>query len=217
MNSLPMYIELAVSGVVVACCVALLTPHLLRVFGSKSAACNAKFHVLIFCIAAAALLIPINEIPVLYYIRGALGDFSVTTLIWVVVAFIARLRNKNSLDPRQRFVILLIFSLTSMVFYPMTLGLTRIDPYAFGYFSTPFLIGMGLLCCVALAFQWYWAVFMLCSSLIIASMELFQSSNAWDYLIDPAFAIHAIIASAVEIIRRIRDRTVVSAPGVLDM
>lgn len=202
MNSLPVYLGLAVSGIVVACCVALLTPHFLRVFGSKSAAYNARFHVIVFCIAAAALLIPINEIPVLYYIRGALGDFSVTTLIFVVVAFIERLRNQNSIDSRQRFVILLVFSLTSIVFYPMTLGLTRIDPYAFGYFSTPFLIGMGLLCCIALAFQWYWAIFVLCNSLIIASMELFQSSNAWDYLIDPAFATYAIIASAVEIIRR---------------
>jgi hypothetical protein len=196
--------EVAVSAVVASCCIAFWIPQTFGTLGHQRAARSPWATSACFCAAMAALFIPIQGTPILYFLRGVLGDFSLTTLIWAMLAFSGQLRGKALLPPDERWIILLAFALTAALFYPAALGLTCTDPYAWGYFTTPFLVGLGLVCCMALVFRLYWAVFILCAGLVVATLEIFPSANAWDYLMDPAFAIYAILASTVEIVRRRR-------------
>lgn len=206
MSMLAVYLGAAVSAVVASSCAAVLIPRVVKAAGWQPACNDSRLAVVSFFTAMLALFIPIKGVPMLYYLRGALGEFSTTTLIWAVAALIGQLRGQPIIEQRQRLVILPGFAVFALVFYPAALGLTEIDPYAWGYFSTPFLIGLGLLSCVALALGLHWAVFMLCGGLVAASLGVLPSTNAWDYLIDPAFGVYALLVTIFEVTRKTHAR-----------
>lgn len=198
MNPLPVLLGLGVSAVVAGCCAALAAPHLLSLLTRRRTAWPARTYVLAFCMAQAALFVPVQGIPALYCLRGVLGEFSVTALILALAAFAGRLRGRPLIDPVQRRTILLGLALVAMLFYPTSLGLTRIDPYAWGYFTTPFLLGIGLASFTLLGLRQYWAVLILTCGLGMASLGVLPSANIWDYLLDPALAVYAVLALIVE-------------------
>lgn len=210
MSLLPIHYGFAVSATVISCCAAVWFAHMLKLAGWPRGIRAPWLLAFFFCLAMGCLFIPIQGVPVLYSLRGALGEFSVTTLIWAMAAFIGQLRDKAVIDAGQRFVILCGFALAAVVLYPAALGLGSVDPYAWGYFSTPFLIGLGALSLIALMLGLHWAVFLLCGGLTAAALGVLPSANAWDYLIDPVFAVYAILAVGLATVRRLRK------PPVLD-
>lgn len=204
MNPQPVHLGLAVSAVTISFCVALGLSHAWGLATCRRSPRGAKIHLGLFAASLFVLFIPVQETFVIYYFRGMLGEFSVTTLILASAAFAGRLRWHNPIDSEQRFVILLGIAFIAIFFYPASLGLTRFDPYAWGYFSTPMLVGLGLTTCIALALRQYWAAYIMAGSLAIAGIGLLPSSNVWDYLLDPSLAIYSISALAIETARRIQ-------------
>lgn len=199
----PVHLGLLVSALVVGSCLTVGIPRLATGAPLRAAPWTPKMRGLLFLAVLAALWIPVNTLPVLYYLRGLLGDFSVTSLILATVALIGQFRGQPLMDPAQRTIILTGLALTAALFYPPTLGLTSFDPYAWGYFTTPFLIGLGLLGFLALALRLYWIVFILGSGMLFASLAILPSTNLWDYFIDPALAVFAIVATFIILFRRL--------------
>ena len=207
MNAFAPEIGLATSAVVAACCVTLVasSPALSSRFSWGAHWSPIKLG-LLFLAALAALLLPLGEAPTIYRLRGLLGEFSVTSLVLACAALAGRFRGRAVIDPPQSLMVLAGIGAVGLVLYPTALGLTRFDLYAWGYFSTPMLAGIGLLGFIALALRLHWIVFILGAALLMAGLDLLSSTNIWDHLTDLPLTLFALVALGVLAVRRLIGR-----------
>lgn len=122
------------------------------------------------------------ELPLVAYIRGVTGDLSIvlTLLLW------------SSLLPGSRplpTACKLAIAVIALAFYPLALGLGMIDPYAWGYGSITFLISVIAFALVCALANWTKGVWIIAIAIIAWSAHWHESSNLWDYLLDPLLAI----------------------------
>jgi hypothetical protein len=138
----------------------------------------------------AALLVPLRGVPIAGYVRGMVGDLSVTSLLLLATAALSMARGPK-LHDRGELRALAAFVVAGALFlYPMGLGLTSFDPYALGY--PPRVRGfLAALAPVAL-FAWVrgWLLLPLALVLALAAFrfDVLESRNLWDYLLDPWLA-----------------------------
>ena len=126
------------------------------------------------------------ELPLVGYVRGVTGDLSVvlTLLLWSAVMLPSRP------VPIGFRVALIGIALT---LYPLALGLGMFDPYVWGYGSLGFLIGVVLFALLCGVFGWTKGVWIFAIAIIAWAGHLHESTNLWDYLLDPLLALWAII------------------------
>ncbi|WP_114638807.1 hypothetical protein [Polynucleobacter necessarius] len=135
------------------------------------------------------------ELPLAAYVRGAFGDLSIVTtlLLWC------------SLLPNHKTTPLVFkasIALIALGFYPFALGIGMIDPYAWGYGSIIFLIAViffALICSLA---SWNQGVCIIAIAILAWSAHWHESTNLWDYVLDPILAIWAIAAVTTAIFRQ---------------
>ena len=128
------------------------------------------------------------ELPLAGYIRGAIGDLSIVTslLLWSTL-----LPNHQATPTSIKWVIAIL----AIVFYPFALGLSMFDPYVWGYGSITFLIGVLILALICGLAGWIKGVWIIGVAIIAWTLQLHESSNLWDYLLDPVLAIWALFAA----------------------
>ncbi len=139
------------------------------------------------------------ELPLVSYVRGVTGDLSVvlTLLLW------------SSLLPASKPTPMAFkFALATIAFcfYPFALGLGMIDPYVWGYGSIPFLIAVLVFAVVCALANWTKGVWIISIAIIAWAAHWHESSNLWDYLLDPLLAIWALLAFLGMLYRRRRDK-----------
>lgn len=149
-------------------------------------------------IAAGVLLIPAGDWPLGRWLISFNANFSIplTAILFskVVEAFFGiKLLNDRAI------LTCWIFSLIAgAALYPMALGLTRWDPYTAGWgFSWLFLLLFSLTL-VLLVMKNRFAV-VLVAAISAYNLGLLESTNLWDYLIDPFL----VLASCIGLARRI--------------
>ena len=146
---------------------------------------------------------PINGLPVAGYIRGFLGDLSITTLILLFTASMSALLDRNFYKPRSFFLTMLLVLAAGLFLYPFSLGFTDFDPYALGYSSKAFL---AFFFAVALT-AWYFNLYLLVMIIVLDAsaylMGIYESRNIWDYLIDPLVALFAVFWLIIWMIKRV--------------
>jgi hypothetical protein len=139
-----------------------------------------------------ASLIPFGGLPLAGYVRGMVGDLSITTVVlaWAVLLhpYCAETKKKS------RAPLLILISAAALFLYPMTLGMSLYDPYRLGY-SDIFFVGLVLIIAVVAWLLRYTAI-ALCLALATLAWSLgwYESTNLWDYLLDPLVAIYAMSA-----------------------
>jgi len=145
-----------------------------------------------------AVLLPVFGLSLAGFLRGMVGDLSMPSVLLLVAALIARLRQlacgegRAWWDQRERFALYAFISVLALLLYPFALGLGMFDPYRSGYG------GVGLLVMLALLSLWsmrrgLYLLPSVCSLAVLAwSMGWYESTNIWDYLIDVPLAIYAI-------------------------
>jgi hypothetical protein len=140
------------------------------------------------------MLIPVGEMPFAAYVRGMIGDLSITTLILLWCALLRPWCGCVMAEPKHRFVLLALIALAAFALYPMALGAGAFDPYRLGYGNPQFIIVLLLLALVA----WFrkYSLIALCIALAILAWAIgwYESGNLWDYLLDPFVAIYAMTA-----------------------
>jgi hypothetical protein len=84
----------------------------------------------------------------------------------------------------------------------MALGAGAYDPYRLGYGNPQFVAVLLLLALAA----WFWkfSLIVLCISFATLAWAAgwYESSNLWDYLLDPFVAIYALCAIAIQVVKR---------------
>jgi len=131
------------------------------------------------------------ELPLAAYVRGIVGDLSVVTLVLLWSSFL--LNERLALPIQMKLSLACI----AVIFYPLALGFTMFDPYAWGYGSWTFLLAVLLFALIAWWMNLYMVVIAIALALCAWSFQWHESSNLWDYLIDPFLCLWALLSSAI--------------------
>jgi hypothetical protein len=145
-----------------------------------------------------ALFVPLAELTLAAYARGLVGELSVTSMALLGIRFVGLAGGPKLASSERSAVLVCLFS-SGVLLYPMALGLTRFDPYSLGFGSGSLLYAMGLLAVAAVFVGLQLLPVVLASSILAFSFKLLESSNLWDYWIDPWL----FLFSAVRALRRI--------------
>lgn len=133
--------------------------------------------------AVAALLAVFTAAP---WLHGILGAPSFTLALGAAITLIAP--GRPALPGRGPALVLV---LVAAVFYPLSLGLGPVDPFALGYRPLPLLAGLALLGLVlAWRRQGLWLL-VLGADLGAYAVGLF--ANLWSALFDPLLVLLAIV------------------------
>jgi len=127
------------------------------------------------------------ELPLSAYVRGVIGDLSIVTtlLLWL------SLFSGSKPTP---LVFKFAVACISITFYPLALGFGMFDPYAWGYGSNLFFIGVLLFATVCGLANWSKGVWIIAIAILAWAAHWHESANLWDYLLDPFLAIWTVIA-----------------------
>jgi hypothetical protein len=139
------------------------------------------------------------QLPLAAYVRAVTGDLSIvlTLLLWSSVLVPSR-------PAPISFKLAIVF--ISFMFYPLALGLGMIDPYAWGYSSLRLLIGVLVLALICGLAGWTKGVWIIALAVLAWAGHWHESTNLWDYVLDPLLAIWAVIALVNTMQRKRRDK-----------
>ena len=155
-------------------------------------------------IVCVVLWLPLAGVQLISYVRGTIGDLSVTTLCLLVLGCWNVLGGRTPQPRRQIRLLLLGVLAAGLTLYPWSLGVTMVDPYSWGYGSY---VLVGVLSLFAL-FCWLREAYMVVTVLLLASsaylLGLGESTNLWDYLVDPLIMLFALARLGVEMLARAR-------------
>lgn len=143
--------------------------------------------------AILLLSIPLWGVSLAGFVRSITGDLSVPTLLLLTAALVRVSSNRVLLEEQNRMAMLKAMLLIAVLFYPFALGLGMFDPYRLGYGSLWLLVALlGLAVWSSLRYS---ALLALCIAAAVAawSVDWYESTNLWDYLLDPWLAIYALI------------------------
>ncbi|GMG88477.1 hypothetical protein [Biformimicrobium ophioploci] len=152
------------------------------------------------------LLIPFNGIPAYQYVRGYVGDLSISTSILICSAALFRLSGIRLISASNCKLTLAAFSIAAIAFYPAALGAGLFDPYTLGYASLgmPAVLGMiALAAWLAGAWPLMWCIV---GSVAAFHFGILESSNLWDYLMDPLLCGYALTHTIRHLIRLARGK-----------
>ncbi len=146
------------------------------------------------------------------YFRGIFNDLSISTLI-LMTYYLFTYQN----PPIQSGSMLRIIALSGLIFYPLALGLSPIDPYAWGYFNNihtyiaPLLFLLTLLSLLTYAFYKKDLMTLICllGASLAFQLNILESRNLWDYLLDPVIFIFALFSVIISIFRQRRSEKTV--------
>ncbi|HMH18875.1 MAG TPA: hypothetical protein VK572_12100 [Burkholderiales bacterium] len=142
--------------------------------------------------AALALLVPLGDLSITAYVRGAIGDLSIPTLVLAGGACVRQLIGRTVIGQADRRALCWILAVAAAFLYPFALGLTPFDPYALGYGSIGFVTALLFVTLAAWQRRRYLVVLVVLSATLAYLAGAYESRNLWDYLIDPLAALYAL-------------------------
>ncbi len=145
----------------------------------------------------AVLVIPVNGLSLGAWLRSVIGDLSMMGMVVFADVASRRIFSFRLVCQDVRQWVLRGIVLTGLMFYPLALGMSALDPYQWGY--APVVMG------VALAGSAFWAwlngarglALLLLLPVLAYHLQLLESRNLWDYLIDPVVFVYALVQAVV--------------------
>jgi hypothetical protein len=164
--------------------VAMIIRFVREIFGRKNL---APFGIELWIPAAIVLIVPIAGVSLAGHLRGLWGDPSIVTFF---LLFLYTVR-PSSLPNRPRLSTCVLVSLFVML--PLYLPLFLLNPnvpvdlYSYGWNPKWILIAIAVIAFVCMmmrrmAPRW---INIIAIALIASSIDLMESDNLWDYLVDP--------------------------------
>ncbi len=149
-----------------------------------------------YCVA----MLPLFGLSLAGWLRGMVGDLSVTSVLLLGTALYARVRLLAGgaadavWDARNRYSLLLFLSAIALLLYPFALGIGILDPYRSGFGGVSFIVALALLSLWAMRRNFALLPLALSLAALAWSLGWYESTNLWDYLIDVPLAIYSLAA-----------------------
>lgn len=144
------------------------------------------------CILVLAALLPVAGLSLAGYLRGIIGDISITTVVVMLTGVGSRVFHRQAVSAKELIALCGLIVLCSAIFYPMALGATAYDPYRMGYDSYYLPAGLMLLGLAAWLQRLFLMVFCITLAMLAYSVGWYASTNLWDYLIDPVLVVGSL-------------------------
>lgn len=147
----------------------------------------------ILAILVLSVILPIYGLSISQWLRSVVGDISIFTLIILLNILAQRLLNRSLLHYEVKNKMCVAIAIVGVVFYPLALGVSAFDPYQWGY--SPLLMPtlMGLISIYA----WFRIAhdfsIILLLPLLAYNFHMLESSNLWDYILDPILFVYAVV------------------------
>jgi hypothetical protein len=179
--------EIAISSAIVLAC---LTHALF--FKEEGHARIVGLRVLVCFVLANLLFWPVFtifsplELPLAAYVRGFTGELSITSMLLLWTAYFS---------PKEIHVpaaMKVWIALLTIVFYPLALGVSMLDPYAWGYGSYALLAAVIATALLALLAGSNRIAIILGLAILAWAAGWHESTNLWDYILDPFLGLWAI-------------------------
>lgn len=136
-----------------------------------------------------------SRLPLLAYVRGISSDPSVTLVALAGVGLWQRLLALSAVARQERLALYAVISVAALFLYPTALGWGDWDSYRSGWGGW----GMWTALLFLSLFSWVMGLrllpLLIALSLIAWSAGLMESTNLWDYLLDPWLAGVALFQS----------------------
>ena len=135
------------------------------------------------------LMLPLDADPAWYAVRGIFGDSSITAVLFYIAFILQQNFSWQLCRPDELALLRRLLAVTALLLYPFALGLTGFDSYSLGY-ANPWLL--AILFIMALLLWWrtyYFLAISLTASVVVWSLQMLESGNLWDYLLDPVFVV----------------------------
>ena len=126
------------------------------------------------------------ELPLAAYVRGFTGELSITSMLLLWTAYFS---------PKEIHVpaaMKLWITLLAIVFYPLALGVSMLDPYAWGFGSYALLTAVIATALLALLAGSNRIAIILGLAILTWAAGWHESANLWDYILDPFLGLWAI-------------------------
>ncbi|WP_411880224.1 hypothetical protein [Polaromonas sp. YR568] len=155
---------------------------------------TAVVFVLLWCPVGPARL------PLVAYVRGISSDLSISFVAIACLGMCQRLSGARLVDGRERALVNVAFAAGALFLYPLALGWGDWDAYRLGWGSVGLWAVLLVLSLACWAKGFRLLPFLVALALLAWVAGALESTNLWDYLIDPWLAVAAIfqcIRSAV--------------------
>lgn len=156
-------------------------------------------------VSAFIAVTPVGGLPLARWMISFNANFSIslTAILFSKVtesSFGVKLLDKNAL------LTCWVFSLAAgAILYPMALGLGRFDPYQAGWgFSWLFVVVCGVTILLLIMKNRFAVV--LIAAILAHNLHLLESTNLWDYLVDPFMVLVSCIALGSRFFRKLDNR-----------
>ena len=171
--------------------------------------------VFIALLVLAAMFAPIDGLVIAGYVRGLIGDPSMTTLVLVACILVRKVTGRELFARSDLGATMLLTFALGIFLFPMAMGLGPYDPYRLGFGSWPLTIALLLLTLAAASRGFVSPVLCMVLGMGMYAAGIGESTNLWNYIIDPIafiFATSWLLGCATGSLRRSASaRKVVSA------
>ena len=160
------------------------------------------------CFVVLWLPVGAARLPLLAYVRGISSDLSITLVALACVGLCRRLLALSPVARREKLALYGVISVAALFLYPTALGWGDWDSYRSGWGSWgqwAALLALSLFCWI----KGLRLLPMLVALALLAwSAGLMESTNLWDYLLDPWLAgvalFHCLKSAAQPVLSRFR-------------
>lgn len=126
------------------------------------------------------------ELPLAAYVRGFTGELSITSMLLLWTAYFSP--KKIHVPAAMKGWIAIV----ALAFYPLALGVSMLDPYAWGYGSITLLAAVIITALIAWLAGSNRIAIILALAILAWAAGWHESSNLWDYILDPFLGLWAI-------------------------
>jgi hypothetical protein len=165
-----------------------------RDFGVVCIAKRARVAKWVTPICFMVLWFPIGEaqLPVVAYIRGISSDLSITLVALACLDLRQRLLGVGAVELPERLSLSLAVTIAALFLYPLALGWGDWDLYRVGWGEPGMWLGLLVLSLFCWAKGQRLVPVLVALALLAWRFGILESSNLWDYLMDPWLAFAAI-------------------------
>jgi hypothetical protein len=163
-------------------------------YGLAGVSCSARSAKWIAAICFVVLWCPVGSarLPLVAYIRGISSDLSITLVALACLNLYQRLSGFAAVELRERMSVCVVLAVAALFLYPLALGWGDWDVYGVGWGAIGMWVGLLLLSVFCWAQGLRLVPILVALALLAWCFGILESSNLWDYLMDPWLAFAAL-------------------------
>jgi hypothetical protein len=167
---------------------------------------NPRTALLALLSALAVACIPVGDLAVSAWIRGAIDDLSMVSMLLLALACFTRYSGRNVMSPAERRSLRRMILGAGLVLYPASLGLSMTDPWQWGFEPRWMIASTGLLALMFGVIGWWTSAMLICMATLAFLLGLKETLNYWDYLLDPLLVIAMTVQALSAAVASLRQR-----------